>query len=315
MGIVVFGSINMDLVARAPHLPSPGETLIGHQFATVPGGKGANQAVAVARLGHPVEMVGRVGGDRMGEELVTSLQQDGVGCAGVAIAPDTTSGVAVIAVDDQAENTIIVIPGANGQVGTDDLHRLRQRLPAEVLLLQLEIPLPALIEAVQIAYASGTPVILDPAPARSDLPHDLFPMIDILTPNQGEAERLVGFPVNSIEAAKQAAIALHQRGVGTVLLKLGRQGALCVSENTQFHIPAFEVEAIDTVAAGDAFNGGLAVAIADGQSLPNAVRWASAVAALSTTVEGAQPSLPTRQAVEQFLTSNFRQTTSLPNDR
>jgi ribokinase len=302
MSILVFGSINMDLVARTPKLPSPGETLIGHQFETVPGGKGANQAVAAARLGVPTQMVGRVGGDRFGTELLESLQAAEVEIDRIFVDQSVSSGVAVIAVDDASENHIIVIPGANGQVSTEDVERLSEVLSQnQVLLLQLEIPIAAVTAAAQAAQSAGVTVILDPAPAQTNLPDSLYRAIDILTPNQVEASQLVGFPVTDVESAAKAATALQQRGANTVIIKLGKQGALCATPAHPFLVPAFEVKAIDTVAAGDAFNGGLAAALAEGLPLAEAVTWGCAVAALSVMKPGAQPSMPDRTEVEQFL--------------
>lgn len=302
MSVIVFGSINLDLVARTPRLPLAGETLVGHAFATVPGGKGANQAVAVARLGVPTEMVGRVGGDAFGQDLLQGLKASGVGCDRVLVDATTHSGVAVITVDDSSENHIIIIAGANGQMGMADVDRLKPLLPqAKVLLLQLEIPLDAVVAAARAAKAAGVTVILDPAPARSDLPDQLYGCVDIITPNQVEASQLVEFPVTDRESAAKAATVLHQRGVGTVIVKLGKQGALCLTSTETFVVSAFPVKAVDTVAAGDAFNGGLAAALAIGLPLPQATAQASAVAALSVTKPGAQPSLPTRAELDAFL--------------
>ena len=301
MSVVVFGSINMDLVARTPRLPKPGETLTGHSFETVSGGKGANQAVAVARLGVPTEMVGRVGNDAFGLELLNSLKSSGVGCDRVLTDSATHSGVAVIAVDDASENNIILIPGANGHVDESDIDRLQEVLPqAKVLMLQLEIPLPMVVAAAKAAKAAGVTVMLDPAPARSDLPDELYSLIDIITPNQIETSQLVGFPVEDLNTAIEAAHTLHQRGIQIVITKLGKLGAFCITPTETFEIPIFPVKAIDTVAAGDAFNGGLAAALAEGLPLKEAARQASAVAALSVTKTGAQPSLPTRVELEEF---------------
>lgn len=299
--ILVFGSINMDLVAKVPRLPVPGETLSGYSFTTIPGGKGANQAVAAARLGIPTAMVGRVGKDNFGQELLHSLQNDGVQTDAVFVDESNTSGVAVIAVDDNAENHIIVIPGANGNVGEEDITRLIQQLPtASILLLQLEIPLAAVQKAAQAAQQAGVKVILDPAPART-LPPELYPVVDIITPNAVEAGQLVNFSVNSLETAEKAATMLQQQGVKTAIVKLGAQGVFCASADQKFFVPAFSVQAVDTVAAGDAFNGGLAAALAQGYSLHEAVTWGAATGALATTKPGAQSSLPTRETLDAFL--------------
>ncbi len=301
MSVIVFGSINMDLVARTARIPAPGETIVGQSFETVPGGKGANQAVAAARLGLPTEMVGRVGSDSFGERLRQGLMASHVGCA--AVSTDTThSGVALIAVDDASENSIIIVPGANGEVGKPDIERLECLLPqAQVLLLQLEVPLSAVIAAAKAAKQAGVTVILDPAPAPADLPAELYPLIDIITPNQVEAGQLVGFEVHDLATAEQAGAVLQQRGIGTVVVKLGKQGAVCMSQGEIFERPAFPVKAIDTVAAGDCFNGGLAAGLAAGMSLRAALRQAAAAAAISVTRAGAQPSLPTRAELDRFL--------------
>lgn len=302
MSVLVFGSINMDLVVQTPHLPALGETLTGHSFATIPGGKGANQAVAVARLGVPTKLIGRIGGDAFGQDLLKDLQTSGVGCEQLLIDQDTHSGVAVIAVDKAGENHIIVVPGANGRVDETDVDRFKPLLQqASVLMLQLEIPLSAVVAAAKAAKAAGVTVILDPAPARSDLPDELYAYVDIITPNQVEASQILGFPVPDLETAAQAATLLHQRGINIVIIKLGKRGAFCKTAETEFKIPSFPVQAVDTVAAGDAFNGGLAAGLATGLSIQQAAMQAAAVAALSVTRHGAQPSLPTRIELDTFL--------------
>lgn len=305
MTVLVFGSINMDLVTRTPRLPIPGETLTGHSFMTVPGGKGANQAVAVARLGVSTQLVGRVGGDGFGQELLASLKRAGVGCDRVWVDPSTSSGIATIAVDDRGENHIVIVPGANGHVGVDDCERMQALLPTvTVVLLQLEVPYDAVIGAAQRAKQAGVMVMLDPAPAPSVLPDALYAGVDILTPNQIEASQLVGFTVHDLDTAANAATLLHQKGIPIVLLKLGRLGVFCSTPDEHFHIPAFSVPVVDTVAAGDAFNGGLAAALTQGLPLRQATRYASAVAALSVSKAGAQPSMPTRDEVATFLQAN-----------
>lgn len=299
--VLVFGSINMDLVAKVPRLPVPGETLLGHSFTTVPGGKGANQAVAVARLEVPTAIVGRVG-NQFGQELLQNLQSDRVQTSGIYTDLSNTSGVAIIAVDDNAENHIIVIPGVNGNIGEEDIERLMQQLPtASILLLQLEIPLSTVQKAAQAAQQAGVKVILDPAPAPTELPSELYPLVDIITPNAVEAGQLVDFTVNSPESAEKAALVLQQRGVNTAIIKLGAKGVFCATLEEKFFTPAFSVKAVDTVAAGDAFNGGLAAALSQGYSLREAVTWGAATGALSATKAGAQSSLPTRETVETFL--------------
>ncbi len=297
----MFGSINLDLVTRTHRLPKPGETLAGISFFTASGGKGANQAVAAAKLGMTTWMIGRVGGDSFGQELLESLQQSGVKCDRIFIDETTTSGIATIAVEDTGENTIIIVPGANAGVNESDCDRLTDLLPdAAALLLQLEIPLSAVLAAAKKAQDAGVPVILDPAPA-GELPPELYSLIDIITPNETELSLLTGIAVRDVETAREAISELQRRGVRTAIAKLGAKGVLCARGEEQFFVPPFEVEAVDTVAAGDAFNGALAVAIAEGLSLPEAVRWGAAAGALAVTKPGAQSALPSRLTFEEFL--------------
>ncbi len=300
MSIVVFGSINMDLVVRTPRLPAPGETLTGHTFFTAPGGKGANQAVACARLGAPTRMIGRVGDDLFGDQLRMSLRSAGVQDDGVLTTPGP-SGVALIAVDDTAENTIVIVPGANGAVSNEDIPRLERALDgARVLLLQLETPLAPVVAAARAARARGVTVLLDPAPALP-LPDELYALADILTPNESEAAILTGIPVHDEQSAAAAARALLARGARTVILKLGARGALVADATGARLWQAFTVIPVDTVAAGDAFNGGLAVALSEGRSFEEAIRWGLAAGALSVTKPGAQPSMPDRQELLAWL--------------
>ncbi|NEP12973.1 MAG: ribokinase [Symploca sp. SIO2C1] len=302
--IIVFGSINLDLVTKTPRLPTTGETLRGYEFFTAAGGKGANQAVAAARLGISTKLVGRLGDDDFGRQLHHNLQRTGVDIEGILIDVATSSGVAVIIVDDAGENQIILIAGANERLGEADVKRLKNLLPAAaVLLMQLEIPLSAVLSAALAARQAGVPVILDPAPVQ-ELPPELYQSVDILTPNQLEATQLVGFPVDGQETAAQAARVLQQRGVGKVIVKLGAQGAFCVTESESFFVPAFPVQAVDTVAAGDAFNGALAVALTKGLSLRQAVVWGAAAGAISATQAGAQTSLPDLETFNTFLQKN-----------
>lgn len=302
MTVVVFGSINMDLVVRTPRLPALAETITGHEFFTAPGGKGANQAVAAARLDVPTQMVGRVGSDTFGQELRQNLISAGADVSAVFTDPAVSSGVAVIAVDDNAQNNIIIVPGANGRVGQDDLNRLETSLAgAKVLLLQLEVPLEAVVAAARLAYQRGVTVVLDPAPAQ-ELPAELYTLVDIITPNEVEAGQLVGVAIKSHNDAASAAKMLHSLGAKTVIVKMGALGVLYAqAEGEPILVTAFEVQAVDTVAAGDAFNGGLAAALVEGKALPEAVRWGAVAGALSATKMGAQPSMPSRAEFDAFL--------------
>jgi ribokinase len=302
MSIIVFGSINIDLVAKAPRLPVAGETLLGSEFWQIPGGKGANQAVALAKLKIPTQIVGRVGADSFGRELINNLQISGVQTDNILVDKTTNSGVAIINVDDAGENQIVVIPGANGRVNQEDVARLSHLLPAATaLLLQLEIPLAAVVAAAQAAKNVNIKVILDPAPAQSNLPEELYQLVDIITPNEIEAAQLVGFVVNGEETAAKAAEILLQRGVKCAVIKLGAKGVYCATVEESFFVPAFPVRTVDTIAAGDAFNGGLTAAITAGYSLHQAVIWGAAAGALAATKSGAQTSLPDRFTLEKFL--------------
>ncbi|MBD2111770.1 MULTISPECIES: ribokinase [Cyanophyceae] len=296
--IHVFGSLNMDLVCRSPHLPQPGETILGTQFETLPGGKGANQAVAAARLGAATRMIGRVGDDDFGHQLIQGLQNAGVDASGVAIDGEVSTGVAAIAVDSAGQNTIVVIPGANGQISDGDVDRLTTQLqPGDLVLFQFEVPLPLVMVAAKAAKAQGATVIVDPAPARTDLPPAFLRTVDILTPNQVEAGQLTGLAVTDVATATEAAQQLVQRGVAIAIVKLGDQGVVVAENHRTFHQPALPVNVVDTVAAGDAFNGGLAVALAEAMDLEEAVQFANAVAAAAVMVPGAQPSMPERSQV------------------
>ncbi|EKQ70768.1 ribokinase [Leptolyngbyaceae cyanobacterium JSC-12] len=302
MAVIVFGSLNMDLVSRTPRLPLPGETIIGSNFFTTPGGKGANQAVAIARLGIPTRMIGRVGKDAFGHELLTALQATDIDTSGITVDNTTHSGVAIITVTDTGENQIIGVLGANAQINETDVERLIQQLPqAKVLMLQLEIPIPAVKAAAQAAHEAGVVVMLDPAPAPTESIDDIYPFVDFLLPNEIEAGQLVGFPVNSPETAASAASTLQQRGAKTVIIKLGAQGVFCASPEATLFQPAFSVHAIDTVAAGDAFAGGFAAALVEGRPLKQALTWGCAAGALATTKVGAQSAMSDRRTFLFFL--------------
>jgi ribokinase len=295
----------MDLVARTHRLPIPGETLTGSSFQTFPGGKGANQAVACARLGAETTMVGRVGGDVFGKKLKDELAKVGVNHQNVVVDPDTSSGVALIAVEDSAENFIIVIPGANGQIENQDLQRLEQVLTrSKVLLLQLEIPVEMVAAAAKMAKEKGVIVILDPAPAQV-LPEEIYPNLDIITPNETETEVLVGFPIRTTEDASRAAQILTARGVQNVIIKMGSRGAYALIGDQEIFFSPFQVTPVDTVAAGDAFNGALAVALSENRPLEAAIRWGMAGGALSVTKEGAQPSMAGRTELLKLINSQL----------
>ncbi|WP_204140575.1 ribokinase [Halomicronema sp. CCY15110] len=302
MTILVLGSLNMDLVVRSPRLPHPGETLTGRDFATIPGGKGANEAVAAARQGVATAMMGRVGADDFGHQLRHALAGDGINIDAVKVDAETHTGVAAIVVAKSGENQIVIVPGANSRLDTTDLAALENALAsAQLLLLQCEIPAAMVAQAAQLAHAAGVTVMLDPAPVPAFDLTPIYSAIDILTPNQIEAAQLTGLPVNNVAEAEAAIAHLQRQGASTILIKLGEQGVLCGTPTEMFHVPAFPVSVVDTVAAGDAFNGGLAVALAEGRSLKQAVMWASATAALSVSQAGAQPSMPTRSQVAEFL--------------
>jgi ribokinase len=299
--VTVVGSLNMDLVIRASRIPHPGETVIGSEFHTVPGGKGANQAVAAARLGAEVSMVGRVGRDAFGEVLLENLVADGIDHASVTRDPDCATGIALIVVDDSGQNSIVVASGANRRLSPADVNVAEAAIAeADLLLMQLETPLDTVHQAARIARAHGVPVILNPAPA-CPLPASLLSLVAVLIPNESETALLTGMPVGNQAEAVAAAAALRGLGVGTVILTLGERGALLGTATGATHVPAFKVAPVDTTAAGDAFVAGFAVALAEGRTPVEAVRWGNAAGALATTEMGAQPSLPTRQAVERLL--------------
>jgi ribokinase len=295
--IVVVGSINMDLVATTPRIPVAGQTLTGTGFITTPGGKGANQAVAVARLGHAVEMIGAAGEDGFGNELLENLRAAGVRTDVVARL-DGPSGVALILVAAQGENSIVVVPGANGKVTPVMIDRHADRIGAAgMVLCQLELPLETVSRTLEVCAAAAVPVMLDPAPAAA-LPESAWRQVAWLTPNETEAALYVGQGLSTEDAARQ----LLARGVGGVVLKRGIEGAYVAQRPDRAEwVRAFRVDAVDTVAAGDCFNGAFAVALLEGKEPRIAARFASAAAAISVTRLGAQASIPTREEVDRFL--------------
>jgi ribokinase len=304
MSICIFGSLNMDLVVQAPRLPKPGETLSGSNFETIPGGKGANQAVAAARLGSQAHLFGRVGRDGFGQQLLSSLQVQGVECESVAIDDSTHTGIATITVASNGENQIVLAAGANSQVGQADIDRLKHKLPGmSALLLQLEIPIEMAIAAAKAAREAGVTVMLDPAPAPVQFPSDFYKRVDILTPNQTEAEQLLGRSIRSTDDAIQAAQEFRQKGVQQVVLTLGEQGIVVADEQGATHWPTYPTTVVDTTAAGDAFNGAMAAALDQQHPWTTALQWGLAAGALTVSRSGAQPSLPNKTELLQFLQS------------
>ncbi len=305
-GVAVAGSLNMDFVVSVERLPRPGETVLGAGFRTIPGGKGANQACAAGRVGGgrvAVRMIGRVGGDVFGEALKASLSEAGVEAGAVRVVEGEPTGVALIWVERSGENSIVVAPGANGTLTAGEMEAMRPVF-AECgwVLFQLEIPMEAVAAGLAAAREEGAKTILDPAPAR-ELGPEILRLVDILTPNEGEALALLGRAAGrvSIEEAPELARALLELGPRAVILKLGHQGAFYCDGTTELFQPGFVVEARDTTAAGDVFNGALAVALAEGRGMAAALLWANAAAAISVTRAGAQASIPTREEVEEFL--------------
>ena len=303
--IVVVGSFNMDLVVRMPAIPKPGETLLGGVFATYPGGKGANQAVAAARLGGEVTMIGRVGADAFGDQLLTMARSEGIDTRFVSIDPHAATGVALIEVDAQGQNSIAVASGANFTLTAADVAAAFAQIErVDLVVMPLETPMDTILTAAELARKAGARVVLNPAPAQHLAP-ELLKNIDVLIPNEHEAAFMAGAAIQSAQDAQRVAAHLLRSGPGSVIVTLGSQGALIAEatapEPTYTWAVAFSVKAVDTTAAGDGFVGGLAVALGEGYSLPAAARFASAAAAISVTRIGAQPSLPTRAEVEEFL--------------
>lgn len=294
--IVVVGSINMDLVVRAPRHPQPGETILGTDFQTFPGGKGANQAVAAARLGGQVKMIGRVGDDSFGHSLLATLQQAGVDTATVLRTEGVASGVALITVDETGQNNIVVVPGANGRLTPEDIYASQTVFEgAAAVLLQLEIPLDTAKEAIVQARSQGARVILNPSPAQPLSP-DLFAQVDYLVPNEYELSLLTGMQPGSL-----AADMLKSLGIRCLVVTMGSDGVLVLEEESSYHIQSHHVTVVDTTAAGDAFAGAFAVALSEGLSTQEAAIYGNAAGALAVTQAGAQPSLPSRDSLDNFL--------------
>lgn len=294
--ILVVGSLNMDLVVRTSRHPKIGETILGSDFQTFPGGKGANQAVAAARLGGQVSMIGRVGNDDFGETLLRTVQQNGVDASRILKDPSAATGVALITVDHAGQNTIVVASGANAKVSPEDIQTASPLFSkGGILLLQLECPLSAVSEAVRLAHRNGMTVVLNPAPAQP-LDPELLSGVDVLIPNQSELALLSGK-----EDLSQGVKILQSWDVRQVIVTLGDDGVLIAGEGYEEKLPAHHVEVVDTTAAGDAFVGGFAVALSEGLDVRTAAAWGNVAGALSVTRAGAQPSLPDRKTFDQFM--------------
>lgn len=300
--IAVLGSINMDLMIRSAKLPLPGETVIAETKVENPGGKGANQAVAAARMGAEVTMIGCVGDDSFAEELLQNLTAEGIDTRFVTRKTNTTSGVAVVMVESSGENAILVVPGANGLVGNLELEQVRQVIcESDLLLMQLEVPVETVIAAAAIAREAGVPVILDPAPAPAGFPAELL-NVDLICPNQSEAVALMGKPLAALEDVVESIPLLAEQGPRQIIVTMADQGAVLFDGESVEIIPPFQIQAIDSTAAGDAFAAGLAVKLAEQATLREAALFASAAGAIAAAVAGAQTAMPTREQIETLIT-------------
>lgn len=299
--IVVVGSSNTDMIVKIPRLPKPGETILGGTFSMAAGGKGANQAVAAARAGGEVTLVARVGDDMFGKQARDGFVQDAINTHSVFTDPKAASGIALIFVDERGENSIAVASGANSELTPTDVSHAKDAIAsADILLLQLEVPIPTVKAAVRLATEAGVRIVLNPAPAQP-LEENLLRLVSIITPNETEAEFLTGIKISDGTSLTTAAERLLEKSVEQVIITLGARGAFLADKYEECFIPSFKVNAVDATAAGDVFNGALAVSLAEGRSLRDAVRFANAAAALSVTKLGAQPSAPFRDEIEEFL--------------
>ncbi len=299
--ILVIGSSNTDMIIQLDRLPRPGETILGGEFVTAAGGKGANQAVAAARAGGQVTFIARVGQDMFGNQAIAGFRRDGIDVSLVVRDRQAPSGVALIFVAKDGENCIAVASGANGRLSPADVRKAKPAFAgASAVVMQLETPLETVLAAAELAAKAHVPVILNPAPAQP-LPAKLLSRVSILTPNETEADLLTGVKVTDDATAAQAAAKLLQLGVQTAILTLGARGAFVASAEVRQLVPGFKVKPVDTVAAGDVFNGALAVALGEGRPLLDAVRFANAAAAISVTRLGAQPSAPKRREIERLV--------------
>ena len=301
--VLVVGSINMDLVVRSEHLPAPGETLIGRSLSEIPGGKGANQAVGAARLGADVSLIGRLGDDGFGDTLRSRLSVEGVRLEGVLRTRNCCSGVAMIGVEDSGQNCITVVPGANGRLTPEDVQGQAEEFDrADVLLLQLEVPMATVLTAIKLASTHNLLTILDPAPAILNAPAELL-NVDVVCPNETEAALLTGIEITTTDSAHRAAEKLQQLGARQVMITLGDRGAVFRdASGTSGSVEPFSVTAVDTTAAGDAFAAAMGLRLAEGASLQEAARFACAAGAVAASRKGAQPGMPSRADVNRLLT-------------
>lgn len=305
--VLVVGSMMRDMVVRVAALPRPGETLIGGEFFTGPGGKGANQAVTAARAGAAVTFVGRVGDDTLGREAVEALERDGIQCRHVVVDPKRRSGVALILVGANGENSIAVAPGSNAALSIADVKAAAGAFArAAVVLVQLEVPVKTVAFAARLARRAGARLILNPAPA-APLPAGLLKWVDIFTPNESEAAAYVGYAVDSLDSVQRAAAALRRKGPSVVIVTLGGRGAWLQDKDGGRLLPPFVVKPVDTTGAGDVFSGALAVGLAEGLALPEAVRFGQAAAAISVTRHGTQSSVPARAEIDALIRKDARQ--------
>lgn len=304
--LVILGSVNADHILNVAHFPLPGETISGNQFQMVFGGKGANQAVAAGRCGANISFLACLGNDDIGKKAKAQLMTDNIDTNSIELIDDVATGVALIFVNQQGENVIGIHAGANGRLDTSYVQRHGNIIKeADALLMQLESPLDSVLKAAEIAKQENVQVILNPAPAQA-LPDELLSLVDIITPNETETEYLTGIKVIDDESAQQAADVLHNKGIKTVLITLGSRGVWVSEPNSKGCIvPAFKVKAVDTIAAGDTFNGALITALLEGQSMMPAIKFAHAAAAIAVTRAGAQPSVPWRHEVDAFLASSL----------
>jgi len=295
--ILVIGSSNTDMTAKTRILPCPGETVLGGVFTMGAGGKGANQAVAAQRLGGQVQFICKVGRDMFGDNAIAQYRKEGLDTSGI-LRSELPSGVALIYVDEHAENCIVVASGANGDLTEADIESSRAAIEScSILLLQLETPIPSVLKAARLAHQAGATVVLNPAPACA-LPEEVFRYIDLFIPNETELATFSGLPVNNAEEAQKAAAAMQEKGVGKLIVTMGSKGALICDGGPADFVPAHKVKAVDTTAAGDTFCGALCVALSEGKSLRDATAFATAASALTVQKMGAQNSIPYRNEIK-----------------